>query len=504
MQTDGKNILMLGPGFHEFGEATESSNHQFGMFRAAAWLKDTGHDVRFVDCGLPSQTDHHFMRLKERHHGWPVKQMKCGMWQGEGIEKTQLYYGKPFTWIRNQLAKQRPDEVWVGSGLTYHWETTADLVRLSQEMFPSVRVRVGGIYPSLVPEHASSNCPGADVWVGEIPEAKSYWPDYDVYPDKLPFRTVKLNTGCTVSKACSFCAVKTLEPRFKFRGPEDFTSYVEKEMHQGVRMIQIWASQLLQPPQAFMELMERLYVLQCKHNVKLQIYASEGVQPSLFTPEMARAMVRAGFRIINIPMESISKQELESFNKPSGLNDYFRAVQIAKEAGFEWIGAFILAGTPGQKLEDLVHAVVDCWYRRISPTMMKYTIIPGTQDWEEHPELHRGKGLHELHPSLWCGAREDLKVRDLEEVTAILRLGYDRWCRLPRSSETLFRSITRRADTHVDRLFERWCKIYGLKKNGRFLTLDMATPHEPPAGVPTVTKTELLWSFGNRDTSLAV
>ncbi len=492
MKLDGRNILMVAPGMYDFGEFKQSNNHQFGMFRAAAWLKHEGYNVSYVEGGLPPHVDPFFHRLKDRHSGVPVKVMDCGRPE-DPIKKYQVYYGRPMRMIRNDMSQApAPDEVWIGSGLTYHWESTAELVQVARQMFPGVRVRVGGIYPSLCGDHARARCAGADVFEGEIPDAQDFWPDYDILPYRLPFRTVKWNTGCTVSVQCSFCSVKTLEPKFKWRSAESLEDYIEREMHKGVRAIMIWASQLLQPPQAFAELMDRIYLLQVKHGVKLQLYASEGVQPSLFTPEMARRMIRAGFSNITIPMESIEPETLAAFNKPSALSDYHRAVEIAKEAGFGHIGIFIMVGTPQQSLDELVHAIVDCWWRRVSPVLMKYTIIPGSQDWETDAWVHKGFDLHELHPSLWRGAREDLTVLDLEEVVMVARLGYDRWRALPQLQKPFVGASTYRSNTRVEACFQKWCSRYGLLRDGRFRNLETTSPHEPAWGPNIPTREDLL------------
>lgn len=501
---DGKNVLMVGPGFNEYGEFGANCNHQFGMLRAAAYLK-AEHDCRvtFVDGAIEPEVFYTIPRLKERCHAWPVKKIHCGNYEEEHISKFQCYYGKPLQAIKNEMAKApKPDEVWIGSGLTYHWETTAELSQIAQQMFPGTRVRVGGIYPTLCYDHAKTHCSGADVWKGEIQEAQDYWPDYDVLPYELPFRTIKLNTGCTVSVQCSFCAVKTLEPKFKFRKPESLEQYLEREMHKGVRALSIWASQLLQPPQAFAELMDRLYMLQCKTGVKLQVYASEGIQPSLFTPDMARRMVKAGFTNITIPMEAIDPATLEKYNKPSGISDYHRAVELAKEAGFEFVGSFIMLGTPQQSLDEVVHAVVDCWYRRVVPIMMKHTIIPGSQDWGDFEWVHRGRDLHELHPSLWASARADLKVLELEEVTAIARMGYSAWSRLPKSDQPYMRDASKRTASRVDEAFQRWCHIYGLYENGQFRPVEQVSPHEPTYPGRLVTRASFISSWGHDRVSM--
>jgi uncharacterized radical SAM superfamily protein len=501
VKPDGKNILMVNPGFREFGEFRESGNHPFGMLRAAAWLKaEHGCDITFVDGSLEPEMNFAFARLKERHPGVPVKKMQCGNYDEEHVSKWQNYYGRPLTAIRNAMAAApSPDEVWVGSGMTYQWETTAEIVEIAQQMFPSVRVRVGGIYPSLCREHAIRNCPGADVWSGEIPEASGYWPDYDILGMALPFRTIKWNTGCTVAVQCSFCAVKTLEPKFKVRDSESLEQYLEREVAKGVRTLRIWASQLLQPPQAFADLMDRLYLFQAKHGIRLRLYASEGVQPSLFTPMMARRMVEAGFDSITIPMEAIDPETLKRYNKPSGVSDYLRAVEISKEAGFSNVGIFIMIGTPQQTIDEVVHAVVDCWYRRVTPILMKHTIIPGSQDWNDFRWVHEGKDLHELHPSLWASARPELRVLELEEVVAIARMGYELWRALPKSDQPYMKDPHHRTGSRVDEAFVRWCSRYGLVKKGRFVPLEFASPHEPPYGRRPMTREDQLHSFGGHD-----
>lgn len=505
-QPDGKNILMVGPGFNEFGEFGSNSNHQFGMLRAAAFLKEAhGCNVTFVDGALDPDVNSTRARLKERHPCWPVKKLQCGNYDQDRVSKFQCYYGRPLTAIKNEMAQTpSPDEVWIGSGLTYHWETTAEMVQIAQQMFPGVRVRVGGIYPSLCRDHAERNCAGADIFQGEIQEATDYWPDYSILPQDVPFRTIKLNTGCTVSVQCSFCAVKTLEPKFKFRKPESLETYLEAEMHKGVRVLRIWASQLLQPPQAFAELMDRLYALQVRTGVKLKVYASEGIQPSLFTPDMARRMVRAGFSHLTIPMEAINEETLKKYNKPSGLTDYHRAVELAKEAGFSFIGAFIMLGTPQQTLDEAVHAIVDSWYRRVNPIVMKHTIIPGSQDWNDFQWVHKGRDLHELHPSLWASARPDLRVLELEEITAISRMGYKVWSSLPKSDAPFMRDAKKRTSSRVDAAFENWCKVYGLMRNSRFIPIERASPHQPAFSSDVVSRASFISSWGHDRVSMVV
>jgi len=157
-----------------------------------------------------------------------------------------------------------------------------------------------------------------------------------------------------------------------------------------------------------------------------------------------------------------------------------------------------MIGTPQQSLDELVHAIVDCWYRRVNPILMKYTIIPGSQDWETDAWVHQGHDLHELHPSLWRGAREDLTVLELEEVTAIARMGYELWRSLPQRNTPYLGDVHYRTMTRVDEHFMKWCSRFKMSRNGRLQQLETVSPHEPAWGPNTPTREDILrYSVGS-------
>jgi DNA polymerase III delta prime subunit len=56
-----------------------------------------------------------------------------------------------------------PDEVWITSVMTYWWESTVDVAALCKEVFPSVRIRISGIYPTLASAHLQGKL--SEPWV---------------------------------------------------------------------------------------------------------------------------------------------------------------------------------------------------------------------------------------------------------------------------------------------------------------------------------------------------
>ena len=73
--------------------------------------------------------------------------------------KTAYLYGMSLEDLRAQirrLCEERftPEEVWITSIMTYWWESTRDVVQVALEELPQARIFIGGVYPSLAPDHA--------------------------------------------------------------------------------------------------------------------------------------------------------------------------------------------------------------------------------------------------------------------------------------------------------------------------------------------------------------
>jgi hypothetical protein len=56
-----------------------------------------------------------------------------------------------------ETAFSEPDEIWISSIMSYWWESTRDVISICREVFPNAVFRVGGIYPTLIPEHGLVN-----------------------------------------------------------------------------------------------------------------------------------------------------------------------------------------------------------------------------------------------------------------------------------------------------------------------------------------------------------
>ena len=107
--------------------------------------------------------------------------------------------------------------------MSYWWESTRDLIkRLRRLMGRKPKIIIGGIYPSIAPEHALRYT-GADIVVaGEVHAANDLWTDLSVYKSKPTYAIITPSRGCPFN--CHYCAAKTVNggiQKVRFRLVED-------------------------------------------------------------------------------------------------------------------------------------------------------------------------------------------------------------------------------------------------------------------------------------------
>lgn len=105
--------------------------------------------------------------------------------------------------------RKRPDRVYITSLFTWAWKPVWEAVGFYRKLFPRAKVWLGGLYSSLMPDHASQS--GADViHKGVLEEAEDLMPDYALVPE-WDGSIIFSSRGC--NRACPFCAVPKIEGR---------------------------------------------------------------------------------------------------------------------------------------------------------------------------------------------------------------------------------------------------------------------------------------------------
>jgi len=108
---------------------------------------------------------------------------------------------------KSAVPKKYPDIVHITSLFTWAWKPVWTAVRFYKTWYSNAEVSLGGLYASLLPDHARLS--GADfVYTGLFKEAEDLMPDYSLVP-KWMSSIIFSSRGC--NRKCPYCAVPRLE-----------------------------------------------------------------------------------------------------------------------------------------------------------------------------------------------------------------------------------------------------------------------------------------------------
>jgi hypothetical protein len=175
----GRRILLLNPPVYD-AQYWARWSQPAGLLRISTLLKQKGYQVNLIDCMETDEKGLVRKTRRKREDGTP------DFVQRDDVTKPIYHFGLPWAEVETHMRAlpEPPDEIWIGSIMTYWWQSTRDAVSLARHVFSSAHILVGGIYPTLAPEHAAERL-GADlVMVGEISEASNQWTDFDLYDRK--------------------------------------------------------------------------------------------------------------------------------------------------------------------------------------------------------------------------------------------------------------------------------------------------------------------------------
>jgi len=388
-----------------------------GLLKVATWLrKHHGYtDLRLLDC---LATD------KRRRVKFRRRPGSAGVVRRGNIERRMWEFGWSLEKLRRELERHasgelfRPEEVWITSIMTYWWESTRDVVRLVQEVFdnPKPRIYVGGIYPTLFPEHAEAKLSdGEEIIIveGEIcDEAANSWTDLSLYQDEVyearpQYAIITGSRGCPFN--CAYCAQRKLNDgrrQVRYRDPEDVAEELaQKQRDFGIREIAFYEDNLLFNRDDFLARLEAIE----RRGLKFKFYAPEGIEPRLIEKELLTRMKSAGFEKIHLALETIDDRISRGWNRyQASIEKFDRAVRIAEECGFrvgnENLNAFVLFGLPGEDLQAVVNTALYASHRVGSVVPMLFTPVPGSLMFEAHREYlleEMGWDLQDLNGKLF-------------------------------------------------------------------------------------------------------
>jgi len=443
-----------------------------GLLKVATWLRSLGYDLRLIDCLYPDRDGEVKQEIRKVVQvcstlEWSLadyRQMTKDRYARAIVElpdhhRYKFEFGKSLRAVEEFLApKERqfgddegwiPDEVWITSIMTYWWESTRDTVLLVKRLYPSARVRIGGIYPTLAPRHlqealvalghefeivrgrdltlqtaaTGTSVRNADCIVtGEIPAASNADLDFECYrqmtraldgEERLPdYAILTTSRGCPFD--CSYCAQKAYNEgslKVRIRSARDTFDEIRHKYHTyGVHQVAFYEDNfLLEKPN-----IERLLRLLIEHKHEmphLRLYAPEGIEVRLLHQDLnfAKLMRESGFESVYLPLETMSRDVTRAWNRRHSHAGLFEnAVKICHEANFKLhdmeVNAFILFGMPDENLQDVVNTIFYASEMVGGLVPMLYTPVPGSIMFEQFADYlfdEMGFDLHHLNGKLY-------------------------------------------------------------------------------------------------------
>ncbi|MEJ5199594.1 MAG: B12-binding domain-containing radical SAM protein, partial [Anaerolineae bacterium] len=345
---------------------------------------------------------------------------------GQTLELWKYHFGKSWDefdrWLdeRGFTPANPPDEVWISATMTYWWESARDLVgRLRRRWGPhKPLILLGGIYPTLAPEHAAQYVQPDIVVAGEVEAANDLWPDLSLYDTPPAYAIITPARGCPYD--CAYCAQLTInggQRRVRYRPVAD----IVREMHDaqdryGIKDFAFYADFLLWDfEHNFQPLLEAL-VADTKapgsERRFYRLYAPEGFDVRFLSrsQRLVDLLKAANFQKIYLPCESIDDSYLAQLNRRHvRLQDFVAAARMCERAGFNLrhmdVNAFVLYGLPGERIDHVVKTILFVSEVVGSIIPMLFSPVPSTALYRQYLPYFQARGwdrdLHMLNGKLY-------------------------------------------------------------------------------------------------------
>jgi radical SAM superfamily enzyme YgiQ (UPF0313 family) len=437
---DQPRALLLYPPIYDFA-LYDLFLKPYGLCRLAAWLAHSGYSVRLVNA--LDYTDARSIaalgspKREPRGTGKFFRKVVPTPPAVAGMKRSFARYGILAESLEQRIAAEQPDLVLVSAGMTYWYPGVIEAIRMVRRTFPRAPVVLGGIYPTLCPEHARSRCEADLVVSGPaFPGLKDFLESR--YLPALPWSAseellllpeanwqagvLRLNRGCPLN--CAYCASRVIEPGF-VPGDPDLLFRTVQEAHNryGTRSFAFYDDALLSnKEQGLLPFLEQI----CRSDLSLRFYLPNAVHLRHLDSACARLMKRAGFAEVRIGFESASSQFHQTLDGKLVPRMLDQGLEYLLRAGFSpsEITAYVLAGMPDQKAEEVEMSLRHAAGFGIRVRIAEYSPVPGSALWSKAVRRSRfdleGEPLthnNSIMPMRWPA----FTLEDLERLKTLSR-----------------------------------------------------------------------------------
>lgn len=183
----------------------------------------------------------------------------------------------------------KPNLIYVTSLFTFYWNKVHEAVRFYKAMFPRATLVLGGVYASLLPDHAMYS--GADyINIGFNKQLDDLQPDYSL-SEKWGWKAsiVFSSRGCI--RKCRFCAIPTLEGQISNR------TTILDIINPQYKKIVVWDNNILAAPH-WRNVLDELQELHC------EVDFNQGFDARLITQEAADKIFKLKTQVVRLAFDN--------------------------------------------------------------------------------------------------------------------------------------------------------------------------------------------------------
>lgn len=193
-----------------------------------------------------------------------------------------------------------PDRIEITSLFTYAWKPVHEVIKFYHNKFPSARMRVGGIYASLMPHRLRSFFPFVDMHIGLFEEADDYLPAYDLLNEvekweKWNITILFTSRGCI--RNCSYCVVPKLEGKIR-----TVVKDLKRHIYPDHKRIILWDNNFFASP-------NWKKILHDLQDIGLPVDFNQGIDVRLIDDEKARMIADLRTSLIRTAFDDLHEKK---------------------------------------------------------------------------------------------------------------------------------------------------------------------------------------------------